>query len=230
MDVNFFSEATEKWLIETIQKNGLEWPFLIALSIWGVSLLAGGAAGWFLSGILRVADLRKTLAEAGKIEGEVASQKELLLKSIRETRDALQAVQTRLTEQLRELRTRLQNKQKVKSDEAREAVCHCVNSEVGPALETHCERIEYLLSRRLRSREVVKTIIPCAETICGALAMINLPELMTFIGDRKPLLLKSAGLAPLFQTVRSVYPWWKPWTWLRRYRLLSQFKPHLRKT
>ena len=221
-----FGEATEKWLIEYIQVNGLD-GLLVA---YIVSIVVAGILGWLISGFTRVADLRKTLAETGKIKGEVGSQKEVLLNSIRVSRDELVVAERLVTNELLELRRRLEKDHNNKADESRDRICDGLTGSYWRALEDHCERVEYLLTRSLRIREICKTIVPSVESACGALDTINNPKLLKLTGDRSPLFLKSSTIYPVLSTIRSICPWWKPWTWKLRRQIKHRFEPHLRKS
>lgn len=228
MTLAFIGENTEKWLLEYVEANGLDDIAIWAIIIYGLSLAAAGFIGWLVSGATRVTELQKTLAATDKIRGEVTTQKEAILNSIRTSRDELSEADQLVTEKLIDLRSRIEKGHNKKADDSREEVCNALTGPYWRALEDHCERIEYMLTGRLRNREISKTVEPAVMSICDKLSMLNSDNVMNTIGARSKLLLRQSTIHPIISTIKSTCPWWKPWTCRRVQDIKEKFKPYLR--
>lgn len=228
MILAFIGENTESWLIEYVKKNGLEDIAIIGVIIYVISLVFAAFGGWCFSGLTRVAELKRTLVATDKIQGEVTTQKEAILTSIRASRDVLSAADRLVTEELVELRDRIQKDHKKKADESREKIAELLIGPYWRALEDHCERIEYMLCGKLRHREIAKTLLPAVDSVCHKLTGLNDEAVMNKIGARSKLLLRPSTIHPIIQTLKTIAPWWKPWTWNRVSKTTKKFKPHLR--
>src|SRR3989339_162961 len=209
----------ETWVVTYIKDNGLELPIIVIAIVCFCFYLLGMGSLWVWKRKALIADQAKSLSEAIKIDMDIAVS---INNASNQYNDAIDTMNLNLRDLLDAINA--SNNDKAKS--MREELCRHFSVAC-------CRDLKNLLSLREASRNashnrmaVNEDAIRMLKTTLKYLKVVNLPALLSRIGNPEPFRLDPTSLNPVKHFIYEFNPVWAILTWRKYLRLRGALKEY----